>query len=169
MTNAIVIPQFGDLPGGEMNLTVTYTDTAATATATAPGVQLRRGSRYRLQTCVWSKAAGSAPASVCQERMLDARAWRATASAPAPTAVMEMARRVPPPGNRPRLRSAMTWRSAPSGRPPGRRPARTVNASYRECSAAIVDTLGLYDRVEKTYSNRLPISSTASPRAASSR
>ena len=62
----ITQPGAGAADVGGLAFGVTYTDRGATAVATPSPLRLA-GSTYRIRTCVWTKAAGTAPASACEE------------------------------------------------------------------------------------------------------
>ncbi len=102
----IVIPKLHDAPVGRAAFATAFDDTTATGTASGGTVALAGGARYRVRTCVWAKAAGAPPASACEQRTVDGRAWKRIASVPVPTATLRVQR--PPVGLPPTTMAGLT-------------------------------------------------------------
>lgn len=88
----IVIPALQDARVGRMAFATSFGPTTATGTASGGSIALAAGARYRLRTCVWSKAAGAPPASACRQRTVDGRAWARITPVQAPTARLRVRR-----------------------------------------------------------------------------
>jgi acetyl esterase/lipase len=61
-----VVTQPGAADLGTLTFRTNFTDTTASATATATPLRLALGPTYRIRTCIWAKAAATAPQSVCE-------------------------------------------------------------------------------------------------------
>ena len=82
---------------GDLTFRITYSETTATGDATPSALRgLELGVLYRIRTCVWTKAPGAAPASVCESGETRPNAITVLTGVTAPAARMTVER--PPPG-----------------------------------------------------------------------
>ena len=77
---------------GTMSFRTSYEETTATGTAFSNPLRLELGYEYRLRTCVWTKAPGVAPQSVCEEASTRPNALTLVTGVTAPTARMTVDR-----------------------------------------------------------------------------
>jgi acetyl esterase/lipase len=77
---------------GDLSFRTTYGETTATGIATPGPLRLDLGVLYRIRTCVWAKAPGAAPASVCESSETRPNAITIVTGVTAPTARMTIER-----------------------------------------------------------------------------
>lgn len=77
---------------GDLSFRTTYDETTATGIATPSPLRLDLGVLYRIRTCVWAKAAGAAPVSVCESSETRPNAITILTGVTAPTARMTVQR-----------------------------------------------------------------------------
>jgi acetyl esterase/lipase len=87
-----VDPLAGGSAIGQLSFRTTFTDGSATGTAVPSPLRLELGSTYRIRTCVWAKAPGKPPQSVCQEADTRPNALTVVTGSTAPTAQLTVDR-----------------------------------------------------------------------------